>query len=335
MPNKKKIFIVHGRDKRALKEIENIVLELNAEPIILNDQNGLSETIIELIERHSDVSFAIILLTPDDWGRKKRTKKDNPRARQNVIFELGYFFAKLNRKKRVMCLVKGDVERPSDIDGIRYTHFAKSVSEIKERIVNNYTATFKSKKLVKARERKKLVGKILFNFDPILLKQYKWDITLEKPNNIKPVINLISDNRYGKVWQIQTNYIKDYYMQRYAPDIETNGKEVSFIVKRSQNQSYALYCMVNVIKQDTNICKKVWLNIHYGIGTSKPLSSDPDHEWIVYVRSRIINQDWMSLHINLPQMIEETYGRDGWKFNQLFAYRIRGNITLAEIIIYG
>ena len=36
-----------------------------------------------------------------------------------MIFEFGYFIGKLGRK-RVCALVKGDVEKPSDYDGVLY-----------------------------------------------------------------------------------------------------------------------------------------------------------------------------------------------------------------------
>ena len=44
------------------------------------------------------------------------------RSRQNVIFELGYFFSQLKRKNMV-ALIKDNVEKPSDIDGIVYVPF--------------------------------------------------------------------------------------------------------------------------------------------------------------------------------------------------------------------
>ena len=61
-----------------------------------------------------------MLLTPDDVGAVKDREADlRPRARQNVVFEFGYFIGKLGRE-RVCALVKGDIERPSDSDGILY-----------------------------------------------------------------------------------------------------------------------------------------------------------------------------------------------------------------------
>ena len=63
--------------------------------------------------------LAVVLLTPDDEGRLQGGTDLKPRARQNVIFELGYFAGILGRN-RVCALTKGDVEIPSDYDGVIY-----------------------------------------------------------------------------------------------------------------------------------------------------------------------------------------------------------------------
>ena len=88
--------------------------------MILHEQANLGRTIIEKFEEHAQVGFAVALLTPDDVGSLKEEKTNlKSRARQNVIFEFGYFIGKLGRK-RVCALVKGDVEKPSDYDGVLY-----------------------------------------------------------------------------------------------------------------------------------------------------------------------------------------------------------------------
>jgi predicted nucleotide-binding protein len=118
--NSKKVFIVHGHDNELKETLARYLEKIGLEPIILHEQVNGGLTIIEKFEKHSDVQFAIVLMTPDDIGNSKANSDNlNARARQNVILELGYFLGKLGREK-VCALIKGNVERPSDYDGVVY-----------------------------------------------------------------------------------------------------------------------------------------------------------------------------------------------------------------------
>lgn len=114
-----KIFIVHGHDEVSKYELKNYLqntLKL-PEPVILSEVPGQGRTIMECFEEETEKAGIIfVLLTPDDF-----TDDHLARARQNVIFELGYFIGRLGRKSgRVIVLEKGDVEIPSDLSGILY-----------------------------------------------------------------------------------------------------------------------------------------------------------------------------------------------------------------------
>lgn len=118
--NTNKIFIIHGHDTGIKETVARFISKIGFEPIILHEQANHGRTIIEKFEDHSDVGFAIALLTPDDTGSSiKKSKTIQPRARQNVIFEFGYFIGKLGRN-RVAGLIKGDLEIPSDYSGVLY-----------------------------------------------------------------------------------------------------------------------------------------------------------------------------------------------------------------------
>lgn len=121
--NSKKVFLVHGHNNEIKETVARFLEKIELHPIILHEQVNKGQTIIEKFEEHSDVPFAIVLMTPDDVGNSI-SKKENLsfRARQNVIFELGYFFGKLGRQN-VCALISGDIERPSDYDGIIYIGF--------------------------------------------------------------------------------------------------------------------------------------------------------------------------------------------------------------------
>jgi len=111
-------FIVHGHDDGAREATARVLQQLGVEPIILHEQPNQGRTILEKIEAHAGVPFAVVLLTPDDVGG---TSADNlkPRARQNVVLELGYFWGKLS-SSHVCVLYKEGVELPSDLGGLVY-----------------------------------------------------------------------------------------------------------------------------------------------------------------------------------------------------------------------
>ena len=118
--NTSEIFIVHGHNEEIKHNVARVLEKLKLKPIILHEQSNEGLTIIEKFEKHSNVSFAIALLTYDDDGNAKSINEKNKRARQNVILELGYFAGKLGRS-RIFSLYEEGVELPSDLAGILYT----------------------------------------------------------------------------------------------------------------------------------------------------------------------------------------------------------------------
>lgn len=115
-PLSSKIFIVHGHDDAARQSVARFIESMGFEAIILSEQASQGRTIIEKIEAHRDVGFAVVLLTPDDVGGKDPDSL-RQRARQNVLLELGYFIGVLGRD-RVCTLAKGDLEIPTDFAGV-------------------------------------------------------------------------------------------------------------------------------------------------------------------------------------------------------------------------
>lgn len=119
------VFIVHGHNTSILQNVARTIEKLGLTPIILHEQANAGRTIIEKFEGHSNVGFAIILLTDDDEGKAKTEIDLKRRARQNVVLELGYFIGKLSRSK-VLPLYSEGVEVPSDIHGLLYVPLDKA-----------------------------------------------------------------------------------------------------------------------------------------------------------------------------------------------------------------
>lgn len=117
-----RVFIVHGHEEAPREMVARFLEKLGLEAIILHEQTNRGMTVAEKLEAQGDVGFAVVLLTPDDVGRSVKDAADQPRARQNVLLELGYFVGRLGRD-RVCALRKGPVEMPSDYVGVVYTEF--------------------------------------------------------------------------------------------------------------------------------------------------------------------------------------------------------------------
>ena len=116
-----KVFLVHGRDIDTKNTVARFLERIRLDPVVLQEKPDQGSTIIEKFERYASmVKFAVVLLTPDDEGSLSNgTGNAQPRARQNVIFELGYFVGKLGRD-RTCALVKGNLEMLSDYYGVLY-----------------------------------------------------------------------------------------------------------------------------------------------------------------------------------------------------------------------
>jgi predicted nucleotide-binding protein len=114
------VFIVHGHDEGPRESVARFIEKLGLEAVILHERPNKGRAIItKFREEAAGVGFAVVLMTPDDLGKGKEEADLKPRARQNVIFELGFFIGAL-RPEHVAALVKGDIDLPSDYDGVVY-----------------------------------------------------------------------------------------------------------------------------------------------------------------------------------------------------------------------
>ena len=115
-----KIFIAYGHDEDAKNAVALLIKNLGLRDIVFDEQPNAVHAVIDQFENHANVGFAIALLTPDDVGSSKDRPGDvKPRARQNVIFEFGYFIGKIGRQC-VCALYKAGVELPSQYPDVLY-----------------------------------------------------------------------------------------------------------------------------------------------------------------------------------------------------------------------
>lgn len=133
-PKGRCVFILHGRDP-AKDELAAFLRKLELEPIILADQDHAGRTIIEQLEYHARrADYAIALLTGDDQGHLAgHPEEKKPRARQNVVLEIGLFIGLIGRR-RVAVLYRDGVELPSDLHGLLYIPF-KTIRDVRLQLV--------------------------------------------------------------------------------------------------------------------------------------------------------------------------------------------------------
>jgi len=137
----KQVFVVHGHDETSKEQLELVLHKLGIDHFILANSGGGGLTIIESLEakigQNSTTSFGIVLMTPDDMGYALNTGTDSvqPRARQNVVMEMGMLISSIGRRN-IAILVKGHLERPSDADGILYIPFNNHVKETVPRLAS-------------------------------------------------------------------------------------------------------------------------------------------------------------------------------------------------------
>lgn len=146
-PAASKVFIVHGHDSVAREQLELVVHKLGLDPYVLQNTGGAGLTIIEALEseigtRAGAAKFGIVLLTPDDVGYAKAAgeREAQPRARQNVVLEMGMLVSALGRKN-VAILKKQHLEIPSDAQGILYIAFNDHVKEAVPKLVDRLRAS--------------------------------------------------------------------------------------------------------------------------------------------------------------------------------------------------
>ena len=116
----REIFVVHGSDHGTRDTVARFLEQLDLLPIILDEQSNKGRTIHQKFRDHSTVAYAVVLFTPDDLGGPAYDSKSlSPRPRQNVVYELGFFSAKLG-DSNVCVLHSDEVEIPSDLSGVMY-----------------------------------------------------------------------------------------------------------------------------------------------------------------------------------------------------------------------
>ena len=94
--------MAYGKDKELKDRVHSFLARSGHTVVDLAEECNKGKTIIEKLESYSNVDKAVILLTSDDNIKPYKSRKMFKCARQNVIFEFGYFIAKLSRENVIV-----------------------------------------------------------------------------------------------------------------------------------------------------------------------------------------------------------------------------------------
>jgi hypothetical protein len=126
---------------------------------------------------------------------------------------------------------------------------------------------------------------------------------------------------------------KLYSMHYDVEPIAYSGKSIEFVAKYEAKNT-AVYAKVAVQRQDSSEHKAVWLKIKIGARLSAP-SQDGSSEWVWYMQPTSLDDGWAKFEVDLPLAVEQTFGTDGWSYRELMGFRLRGNLKIAYISVYG
>jgi predicted nucleotide-binding protein len=122
----RKVLLAHGRDERWKQAVEHLLEQAGTHELTILDERP--EERARLFERDEEqqpaaTRYAIVLLTADDIGAQRLDSTEEPyftpRARQEVVFEMGFLVAALS-PGRVCVLYEEGVELPCELDGISH-----------------------------------------------------------------------------------------------------------------------------------------------------------------------------------------------------------------------
>jgi predicted nucleotide-binding protein len=121
----RQVFVAHGRNEHWKQAVAGLLERAGGHEVtILNERQSEPRTLVQQLgERVVGSHYAVVLLTADDIGGPRLDSEEepyfSPRARQAVVFEMGFLVAALT-PGRVCVLYEDGVELPCEIDGISY-----------------------------------------------------------------------------------------------------------------------------------------------------------------------------------------------------------------------
>lgn len=364
--DRRKVWVVHGRDHEARDELCSWLRTINLNPIPWSepvDATGSGSPYIGAVlqKAFSEAQAFIILMTPDDEGHvltKFLESEDpvteselTPQVRQNVIFEAGMALG-IDETKTI--LVKCGVLRPfSNAIGRHVIDLGKEPGwreDLKKRLegarchvktegsdwltVGNFNPLPDAGGDKENQTRERPISEIDFaRLNEVPLDDDVWIVKAQNPEQNKPNLEPVPDHNYGCILQIRSN--GKYYMDRKLDDIEASATVVEYIIRPSK---YATVYVEVKVKNEDGTHSDVWLATRAGkIGSRRqltPYDKEPEIEWTAKIPSTRVTGGWNSVRFDVPALVEDTFGKNGQAFVSLVSIRLRNDMELAKISFY-
>ncbi len=179
-----------------------------------------------------------------------------------------------------------------------------------------------------SKEYGSLLEKIEFDYQDPPTK-HSWRI-VDCPDKTRVSLRFFDDGFVGRALEIEATvrYAMDCTV---SPSVEL-GSVVEFVTKLETGGS-VVYARLSVQSSDSSRSKAVWFNFPVGKGQPWP-HGDGSSEWSFPVTPTHLGGNWLQFRVDLNEAVRQTYGKDGWRFEKLRGFRLRGNLSLAYISVF-
>ena len=171
-----------------------------------------------------------------------------------------------------------------------------------------------------------LVEKITFTYKDTPAN-HDWEISECSPEN-QPSFENFSDGFFGDVIKIKSNAV--YAMDYRVKPLSQLGTKIEYAVQTDYNSR--IYALVGIQSQNEKKTKIGWIKIKIGNKKPHPLGTGAG-EWSVYITPKVIHGDWQLFQVNLEEIVNSSFGTNGWKLQSFKGVRFRGDLSVAYISI--
>jgi len=177
------------------------------------------------------------------------------------------------------------------------------------------------------REAFREIGRVTFDYLPDSPANNGWTLHVDGENGSPPGFSAAQDSPTPGGIKIVKNdrYALDYSVSQ----TQSLANMVELYAKFEQGAYF--YLKVKLSSRDGSKVQNVWLA--HIIGQGVPAKAF-NNEWKVPVQGDILENAWVQFKLSIEDEISKTFGIDGWIFQELIGFRMRGSLSISSIILY-